>query len=378
MLCSDHGSTTRGRSRRHSRGDELRREGVHPGRSGVGRHRRRPSRTGRPACDRLRDRSHTCDRDGVRRAGTAVGGHRGLQRLGPRRVVRGAAAPARRPSRCVRGLHTPLGLLWIGDSLYVASKERVDAYTGFDGTAFASERAVVSFPPGVGEVNGLALGPDGRIRLGISAPCDHCTPSSDLSGAVVSFVPDGTDVRSDATGIRAPIGLAYFPGTSELFVSMNQRDDLDDQTPGDWLSIVQPGQSWGFPDCYGQGGSVCAGTPGPVAELDEHAAVSGVAIVTRQLGDSTGTAGARSRPGSRARCSASGCARTVPSKAARPPLISAACRTRSASPSAPTTPSTPATGRPGPFIGSVSDCAGNHSVIPGSSRMLDPRHDEGR
>jgi glucose/arabinose dehydrogenase len=194
------------------------------------------------------------------------------------------------PIAVVRGLHTPLGLLWIGDSLYVASKERVDAYTGFDGTAFASERAVVSFPPDVGEVNGLALGPDGRIRLGISAPCDHCTPSSDLSGAVVSFLPDGTDVRSDATAIRAPIGLAYFPGTSELFVSMNQRDDLGDQTPGDWLSIVQPGQSWGFPDCYGQGGSVCAGTPGPVAELDEHAAVSGVAIVTGQLGDSTGTA----------------------------------------------------------------------------------------
>jgi len=194
------------------------------------------------------------------------------------------------PIAAVRGLHTPLGLLWIGDSLYVASKERVDAFTAFDGAAFASERAVIMFPSGVGEVNGLALAPDGRIRLGISAPCDHCTPTSELSGAVVSFLPDGTDLQTDATGIRAPIGLAYFPGTTELFVTMNQRDDLGDQTPGDWLSIVQPGQSWGFPDCYGQGGSACAGKPGPVAELDEHAAVSGVALVTGQLGTGTGTA----------------------------------------------------------------------------------------
>ena len=100
----------------------------------------------------------------------------------------------------------------------------------------------------------------------------------------MSFLPDGTDLRADATDIRAPIGLAYFPGTSELFVTMNQRDDLGDQTPGDWLSIVQAGQSWGFPDCYGQGGGECAGEPGPVAELDQHAAVSGVAIVTGQLG----------------------------------------------------------------------------------------------
>jgi glucose/arabinose dehydrogenase len=71
---------------------------------------------------------------------------------------------------------------------------------------------------------------------------------------------------------------------------MNQRDDLGDQTPGDWLSIVQPGQSWGFPDCYGQGGAACEGKPGPVAVLDEHAAVSGVAIATGQLGTATGTA----------------------------------------------------------------------------------------
>ncbi len=202
-------------------------------------------------------------------------------------VVPSVGAP---PTAVVNDLHTPLGLLWIGDTLYVASKERVDAYTGFDGTAFASHRTVVTFPAGVGEVNGLALAPDGRIQLGISAPCDHCTPPSELSGAVVSFLPDGTDLHADATDIRAPIGLAYFPGTSELYVTMNQRDDLGDRTPGDWLSIVQPGQSWGFPDCYGQGGSACAGKPGPVAELDQHAAVSGVAIVTGQLGTTIGTA----------------------------------------------------------------------------------------
>ncbi len=193
------------------------------------------------------------------------------------------------PVTVLRGQHTPLGLLWNGDTLYVSSNERVDAYTGFDGNAFASQRTVVTFPSGVGELNGLAMAPDSRIVLGISAPCDHCVPSSPFSGSVVSFLPDGSDLRVDASAIRAPIGLAYFPGTAHLYVSMNQRDDLGDQTPGDWLSIVQQGQSWGFPDCYGQGGSACAGKPGPVAVLDPHAAVSGVAIVTGQLGTATGT-----------------------------------------------------------------------------------------
>jgi glucose/arabinose dehydrogenase len=106
---------------------------------------------------------------------------------------------------------------------------------------------------------------------------------------VVSFLPDGGDLRVEAGGIRAPVGLAYVPGTSDLFVTMNQRDNLGDQTPGDWLAVVRQGQAWGFPDCFGQAGSACAGVPKPTAVLDKHAAVSGLAIVTGGLGPAVGT-----------------------------------------------------------------------------------------
>jgi glucose/arabinose dehydrogenase len=47
--------------------------------------------------------------------------------------------------------------------------------------------------------------------------------------------------------------------------------------------VVSHGQVWSFPDCYGQGGPPCTGTPAPLAELDPHAAVSGVAVVTGVL-----------------------------------------------------------------------------------------------
>src|SRR5204862_7853684 len=94
----------------------------------------------------------------------------------------------------------------------------------------------------------------------------------------MSCQPDGTDLRVEASHIRAPINLAYRPGTSDLYVTMNQRDELGDNTPGDWLAVVRNGQSWGFPDCYGQGGPVCTGAPGPTAVLDKHAAATGLAI----------------------------------------------------------------------------------------------------
>ncbi len=190
--------------------------------------------------------------------------------------------------KVVKDLHTALGLVWHDDVLYVASKERVDAYTGFDGTAFADHHTVLTLPAGVGESNGLVMSPDGHLLLGISAPCDHCTPTSTSSAAIVSFRPNGTDLTTYASGIRAPVGLTYYPGTSNLLVSMNQRDDLGEETPGDWLAEVTQGQNWGFPDCYGQSGTGCADQPQPVAVLDQHAAVGGVGIVTGQLGTTVG------------------------------------------------------------------------------------------
>jgi glucose/arabinose dehydrogenase len=188
-------------------------------------------------------------------------------------VVESAGAT---PKRAVTSLHTPLGLVWYDGELYVASNERVDAYRDFDGTAFANRRTVLALPDGVGESNNL-VEHDGRLYLGISAPCDHCEPSSPLSAAIVSFRPDGRDVETFASGIRAAVGLVF--DGNDLLVTMNQRDDLGDGTPGDWLAIVRDGDDWGFPDCYGQDGSSCADVPQALAELDTHAAVDGVAVL---------------------------------------------------------------------------------------------------
>lgn len=196
------------------------------------------------------------------------------------------------PTAVVRGLSAVLGLRWVDQTLYVASSTGVDAFSGFDGTGFAERHPVLEVPEGTGEVNGLTSTADGRLWLGISAPCDHCTPSSELSASVVSFLPDGSDRRVEASGIRAPVGLTTDLASGDVLVTMNQRDDLGDATPGDWLAVVRSGQDWGFPDCYGQGGAGCGAVPAPLATLDAHAAVSGVVILD------DGTAGGSTAGGS--------------------------------------------------------------------------------
>jgi sugar lactone lactonase YvrE len=199
------------------------------------------------------------------------------------------AKPGGRAVRIIAGLSDPLGLDWHAGSLYVSSIGRVDAFGGFNGRRFTQHTTVLRGPVPGGENNVLVMTPDGRFVMGVTASCDHCVPRSPFSGSIVSFRPDGGDLRLFARRIRAPVGLAYLPGTSNLLVSMNQRDDLGAATPGDWLAAVAEGQDWGFPGCYGQGGTTCAGVPAPIAVLDKHAAVGALAIMTGQLPGFTGT-----------------------------------------------------------------------------------------
>ena len=189
------------------------------------------------------------------------------------------AAPGKRPVRVVSGIRGPLGLVWVGRSLIVSSLGKVTAFGGLTGTHFATRKTIVDGPVPGGENNNVILAPDGRLVMGVSASCDHCVPASKWSGAIVSFRADGSDLQVFASRIRAAYGLAYYPGTSDLFASMNQRDDLGAATPGDWLALVRRGQNWGFPDCYGQQTAACKLFPAPVAELDPHAAAGGVAIL---------------------------------------------------------------------------------------------------
>jgi glucose/arabinose dehydrogenase len=198
------------------------------------------------------------------------------------------ARPGAAAVKVISGLKDPLGIVWHEQRLYVASIGRVDAFSDFNGRRFTRRARILDGPVAGGENNLLTIAPNGRFLMGVTASCDHCAPKSKLSGAIVSFRPDGSDLRLYAGGIRAPFGLAFFPGTDDLFVSMNQQDDLGAATPGDWLAIVQQGQNWRFPGCYGQGGAPCAGVPQPIAVLDRHAAVGAVAIVTGHLGGTVG------------------------------------------------------------------------------------------
>ena len=67
---------------------------------------------------------------------------------------------------------------------------------------------------------------------------------------IFEFKPDGTDRKVFASGIRNAVGIAFRPGTNELWMSTNERDEIGEDLPPDYISSVRPGGFYGWPWFY--------------------------------------------------------------------------------------------------------------------------------
>jgi glucose/arabinose dehydrogenase len=62
--------------------------------------------------------------------------------------------------------------------------------------------------------------------------------------------PDGSDLKVYAYGIRNGSGVNINPTTGELWTSVNERDEIGDNLPPDYITHVQEGGFYGWPWYY--------------------------------------------------------------------------------------------------------------------------------
>jgi glucose/arabinose dehydrogenase len=68
--------------------------------------------------------------------------------------------------------------------------------------------------------------------------------------AVLAFDADGRNRRPYANGLRNCVGMLVHPKTNELFCSVNERDELGDNLPPDYVTRVKAGGFYGWPWYY--------------------------------------------------------------------------------------------------------------------------------
>jgi glucose/arabinose dehydrogenase len=173
------------------------------------------------------------------------------------------------------GLNRPFGLAFRADYLYVGNTDAVVRFSYQPGqlTSSAGPEHVVDLPP-----SNRAVDRDTAERLGIElrqtrgynhwtrnlifnpagtklyvtvGSATNSTPGDDERRAAVNeFNPDGTGHRVFASGLRNPVGLAFFPGTDTLWTAVNERDHLGDDVPPEFVTSVRDGGFYGWPYSY--------------------------------------------------------------------------------------------------------------------------------
>ena len=79
------------------------------------------------------------------------------------------------------------------------------------------------------ELKNIALDANNKLYVSIGSSCNACledTVSSPIRGSIYQYNADGSNGRLFARGLRNAEGLAMLPGTNDLWVVVNNRDEI--------------------------------------------------------------------------------------------------------------------------------------------------------
>jgi len=155
------------------------------------------------------------------------------------------------------GLSSPFGMAVVGDTLYVANADALVAFP-YDPAATGITAAPRTITPLPAQRNhhwtkSLAAGPDGRLYVGVgsnSNVAEHGMDEEVGRAAIWSIDPASGSHSIFASGLRNPVGIAFAPGGGDLYVVVNERDELGSDLVPDYLTRVQPGAFYGWPWSY--------------------------------------------------------------------------------------------------------------------------------
>jgi glucose/arabinose dehydrogenase len=98
----------------------------------------------------------------------------------------------------------------------------------------------------------IAFSPDGKkmyVSIGSLSNVSDDAAEADRA-RIFEFNPDGTGQKVFAWGIRNAVGIKFRPGSSDLWMSTNERDELGEDLVPDYISRVQPSGFYGWPWFY--------------------------------------------------------------------------------------------------------------------------------
>jgi len=153
----------------------------------------------------------------------------------------------------VDGQKRPFGIAFHENYVYVGNMNEVVRFRYDPKTSkrLAEKEHLLDLPPGGHITRSLAFSADGKhLFVSVGSGSDHDTGEDPLRAAVTICDPDGKNARQYATGLRNPVGLAIEPASGQVWTSVNERDELGDDLPPDYLTSLKDGGFYGWPYSY--------------------------------------------------------------------------------------------------------------------------------
>jgi glucose/arabinose dehydrogenase len=151
------------------------------------------------------------------------------------------------------GLRRPFGIAFHEEYVYVGNMTSVVRFKYDPKTSkrLGEAEKLLDLPGGGHITRNLAFTPDGKhLLVAVGSGSNINTGEPATRAAITICDPDGKNARQYSTGLRNPVGLTIEPVTGKPWTTVNERDELGDDLPPDYLTSVQDGGFYGWPYSY--------------------------------------------------------------------------------------------------------------------------------
>ena len=159
----------------------------------------------------------------------------------------------------LKDLHSPFGMVLVGNDLYVANTDAVMRFPYEEGQTRIEEpgEKVTDLP--AGPINhhwtkNVVASKDGSllyVAIGSNSNVAENGMTAERERAAIWEVdPASRRHRVFASGLRNPVGMDFEPTTGALWTTVNERDGLGSDLVPDYLTRVEDGAFYGWPYSY--------------------------------------------------------------------------------------------------------------------------------
>jgi glucose/arabinose dehydrogenase len=183
-----------------------------------------------------------------------------------------------------------------GCSLYLAETDAIYRFAyDKNNMTLSGEERIVELPDTGGHYTRHVLiderGDTPQLLITVGSKCNVCEEDDWRRAKILVCDLDGANLREYASGLRNSVFMTQSPFNKEIYATDMGRDWLGDDLPPEEVNVIQDGNDYGWPICYGENihdidfdkktyiRNPCEDSVAPIITMPAHSAPLGLSFI---------------------------------------------------------------------------------------------------